>query len=446
MKLRGLLVAAALLAVLGGAGYWSEKKKKAEESKPAADTSPKILSIPEDQFKQIRLNKKGGAVTVLAKADAGKWQILEPEPLPADQDAVNSIVSSLASLSSDKVVEDKASDVASYGLNAPSEEVVIQKKDGSTQKLLLGDDAPTGSSTYAKLENDPRVFTVYSSVKSSLDKSPKDLRDKRLLTFDSDKLTRVELQAKGERIEFGKNNQNDWQILKPKPLRADGSQVEELIRKLKDAKMDIAAEEDSKKAAAAFASGTRVATATVSDSNGSQQLEVRKSEGGKSKEKTYYAKSSVVAGVFKAANDVGEGLDKGLNDFRNKKLFDFGWNDPTKVEIRTGSNVATYQKSGEKWTSGSKQMDPSSVQSVIDKLRDLTSIKFLDSGSGAPVLEATVTSNDGKRIEKISISRQGNSYFAKRENEAGIYELDSKAVEELQSAASAVKELQPAKK
>ena len=108
------------------------------------------------------------------------------------------------------------------------------------------------------------VYTIASFVKTSLDKTPNDLRDKRLLTFDQDKLTRVDLQpAKGETIEFGKNNQNDWQILKPKPLRADGSQVEELIRKLKDAKMDATVSaEDAKKAAAAFASGTKVAVAT----------------------------------------------------------------------------------------------------------------------------------------------------------------------------------------
>src|SRR5207237_10643850 len=119
--------------------------------------------------------------------------------------------------------------------------------------------------------------TIASYNKTSLDKTPNDLRDKRLLTFDSDKLTRVELTAKGQSVEFGKNNQNDWQILKPRPLRADGSQVEELIRKLKDAKMDTSvSDEDAKKAVSAFASGTKVAVANVSDSAGTQTLEVRK--------------------------------------------------------------------------------------------------------------------------------------------------------------------------
>ena len=53
-----------------------------------------------------------------------------------------------------------------------------------------------------KLKNDPRVFSISSGVKSSLDKSSKDLRDKRLLTFDSDKLTRVELPAEVQWVDM----------------------------------------------------------------------------------------------------------------------------------------------------------------------------------------------------------------------------------------------------
>src|SRR5262249_6094842 len=159
---------------------------------------------------------------------------------------------------------------------------------------------------------------------------------------------------------------------KPKPLRADGSQVEELVRKLKDAKMDTSvSDEDAKKAASAFSSGAKVANASVSDASGTQTIEVRKD-----KDKNYYAKSSAVEGIYKTSSDIGEGLDKDLNSFRNKKLFDFGFNDPTKVTI----NKTAYEKSGEKWMSGGKQMDSSSVQSVVDKLRDLSSTKFLDSG------------------------------------------------------------------
>jgi hypothetical protein len=443
MKTRGLLVAVIILLALAGGIYWSNYKAKTEAAKPATDAAPKILSIPQDQIKEVRIKKTGADTIVLRKGDDGKWQIVEPQPLHADQDAVSSLVSTLSNLNADKLVEDKAADLSAYGLNSPTLDVTVVKKDGKTQDFDLGDDTPTSSGSYAKLAGDAHVYTVASFVKTSLEKTPNDLRDKRLLTFDQDKLTRVDLQRPdGETIEFGKNNQNDWQILKPRPLRADGSQVEDLIRKLKDAKMDASVSaEDAKKAAAAFGSGTKVAIATVADSSGNQTLEVRKVQ--HDKDKDYYAKSSAVDGIYKVTAELGDGLDKKLDDFRNKKLFDFGWTDPSKVRV----GKAAYDKVGEKWMSGAKQMDSSSVQSLVDKLRDLAATRFQDTGGGgAPVLDLEVTSNSGKRVEKVSITKEGDSYFAKRENEPSIYVLDGKAVEDLQKAANDVKEFQPPKK
>ena len=101
-------------------------------------------------------------------------------------------------------------------------------------------------------------------------------------------------------------------------------------------------DEDAKKAAAGFASGRRSAIATVTDAAATSTLEVRKD-----KDKNYYAKSSVVEGIYKVAADLGDALDKGLDDFRNKKLFDFGFSDPSKVELKG----VTYTKSR-------RQVDP----------------------------------------------------------------------------------------
>jgi|SRR5579871_363340 len=427
MKPKGLLIAVAVLAVLGGLTWWSNKKQASANK--STDTATKILSIPSDQVQEIRLKKP--AETIDVKQQNGKWQLTQPESLPADSDAVTTMVSSLSSLNADTVVDAKAADLAPYGLQHPTVDVQIIKKDGKTDNLLVGDETPTGSGSYAKLANDPRVFTIASYVKGNFDKTPNDLRDKRLLTFDSDKLTRVELMSNGQDMEFGKNNQNEWTILKPKPYRADGSQVDTLVTNLKDAKMDLS--EDEKKAAAAFASGTKVATASVSDNQGNQTLEVRKDKD------SYYGKSTAVAGIYKLAGETGKNLDKKVDDFRNKKLFDFGFSDPSKIELKN----ATYTKSGDKWMSGSKTMDNSTVQNLIDKLRDLTATKFEETDGGEPVFEATVTSNMGKRVEKITITKLGDKYFAKRGDDPSIYGLDGKAVEDLQKAAADVKEAAP---
>jgi hypothetical protein len=80
-------------------------------------------------------------------------------------------------------------------------------------------------------------------------------------------------------------------------------------------------------------------------------------------------------------------------------------------------------------------MDPGTVSAFIDKIRELTASKFVETGFTAPVIELTVTSEGGKRVEKVMLSKNGENFVARRESEPALYELDTSAVTELQKSA-----------
>lgn len=440
MKGYGLVVAAACLAILSGVLYWSNHRKPSSPSNVTvtADTPPKILDLKQDDITTVSITQKGADKVELSKDSSGKWQIVAPKPYRADQEAVSSLVSTLSSLNSDRLLEAKATNQAQYGLSPADYEIDVQGKGIPSRTLLVGDEAPAGSDVYAALGGDPRVFMVASYNKTSLEKSLNDLRDKRLLVFDTDKLSRVELDAKKQLIEFGRNK-DQWQIVKPKPFRADSSQVDDLIRKLSDAKMDLSVSaDDQKKAASAFAAGTVVATAKLTDTAGTQELQVRKNK------TDYYAKSSDVEGVYKVGNDLGLALDKGVDDFRTKKLFDLGFADPDKIEFQDGSKTYFLTKGGEDWwLPDGKKADAIPAETFVEKVRDLAATKFPDSGFTTSALELTATSNSGKTIEKVLIAKSGDQFIAKRENEPALYQLDATAVQDLQKAAAALKPVPP---
>jgi hypothetical protein len=344
-------------------------------------------------------------------------------------------------LNADSVVEDRPADIAQYGLAAPTLTAVIHESNGKTDQILFGDDVPAGSLVYARFGSDPKVYAVSSSTKTSMDKSINDLRDKRLLTFDSNKLTQVGLVSSKGEVDFGKNNQGDWQIVKPQPYRADNFQVEELVRKLGDAKMDLSiSADDQKKADAAFASGQQTATAKVSDASGPESLDVRKNKD------DYYARSSVVKGNYKIASDLGKELEKSLDDFRNKKIFDFGFSDPTKIDVQQTGATKSYVRSGTDWKLDGKTMDAGSIQAFLDKLRDLSATKFVTAGFTSPVATVRVTSNDGKRVEKVELSQVADGYIARRENEPTLYQLDKKPVDDMLEAIKGIKTASSSKK
>lgn len=435
MRPKGLLIATAVLAALAAAVWWSNRQKKEE---PESPSSPKLLSLRQDEITKIEILRREGETTRIEKGGDGAWRITAPEPLAADRSAVESLVSSAAALNADKVVEEKPEDLAVFGLKEPHARVVITLKDGKTRTVLLGDDAPVGGGGFAQVDGDPKVYLLTSWVKGGLDKLAVDLRDKRILTFDRDKLVRLEIARKKETFEFSKNAQGSWVISRPQMYRADGWSVDDYIRRLQDLKLDPLLTSDQKAdLEKQFKGGETVAAVTVADAAGLQKLELRKN-----KDK-YYARSSVVEGFHLVQEFDAKALEKGLDDFRNKKIFDFGFDDPSKIEYRGPRRQLSLGKSGEKWTESGKAMDSVGVQTLIDRLRDLSAVSFPSTGFTQPLIEIAVTA---KGAEKVLISKTGDKYVARREGEPALYEIAASSVEDLEKAASDVKEAPQQKK
>ena len=431
MKLHNLIFAAIILLALGGALYWSEHRRPGPDAPKASDASPVILTLDNTAITRVELKQKDTEPIVLVKSASGAWEITQPKPFAADQSNVSSTLSSLSSLTSERVVDDKPSNLQQYGLAPPAVEVDISEKDNKSQKLLLGDDTPTGSAVYVMLAGDPRVFTIASYHKSTIAKSLNDFRDKRLLPVSADQISRLDITRKNQTIEFGRNKE-EWQILQPEPLRADNSQVSELVQKLTDAKMDLN-ETDSLNTASAFASATPVATAKVTGPSGTQELQVRKSKD------IYLAKSSAVEGVYKLNADVPQAMDKGVDDFRNKKLFDFGYSDPDKVDLNFGTKSFLFTRTNHDWWLSGKKMDVDGIGSLLVNLRELSADKFVSNGFSNPTMHATVTTDDGKKVEKLSLVKASDGYIAQRENESTLYHLQPSAIDALQKSAEDIK-------
>jgi hypothetical protein len=450
MKIRGLLVALGLLVVLAGGIWYSSRAGKGKDAADKAEVTPNVLTLKVADITRVELAHHGGETTVLEKDATGEWRITAPVAYPVDRDAVSSLIAILAGVGSEKVVDDKAADLSQYGLTEPALAVTVGLKDGKTRKFAIGDAASIGSAFYASAQGDSHVYTVATYTKEALDKTSADLRDRRLLTFNSDKLARVVLAAHKTETEFGKNASGDWQIVKPKPYRADVFSVDDLVRRLKDVKLDATlSADDQKKTAATFASAAPVATVTVTDANGSQKLEIRKVKAKEEKDDKYYARSSVVEGVYAVEAATAKAFDKTTDDFRNKRIFDFGFNDPSRLDYHSAKVQTTVSKAGEKWFRGGKPLDSNSIQTLIDKLRDLSATKFAESGFSASGIEIAVVSSDGKKTEKVSLAKSGSEWLARREGDASLYVIPAATVDEVESAAAGLKEDQskpPAKK
>ena len=122
MKPTGLLVACVVLFGLGGLVWWTKQNPKKPES--TVPDAPKVLALGEDQIEELHFSKPGSEPIVLKKS-GGKWQITAPAALPADQETLKGLVSSLASLQSDRLIDQKPADLAVFGLTEPKQEIDV---------------------------------------------------------------------------------------------------------------------------------------------------------------------------------------------------------------------------------------------------------------------------------------------------------------------------------
>lgn len=424
--MKRLTIATAILAILGGAIWWSETHSTPEADPKAA---LKILDLKDADITSLEVTPKGEPAAVAVKDASGKWALTAPTALPGDQAAISSLVASLATLAADRVIDQNLTDRASYGLDPAIISVQAKTKDGKTIHLRIGENTADGTGLYASLDGDKRLFALPAFAKDTYAKHAVDLRDKHLLSVEVNKVSRVELAVAGKpSIEFTRVNDTQWQISRPRPMRADTLQVDALVSLVKDAEMDVTMNEND--ASAAFATSAPLATVRITQPGGVQTLELRKSG------TDAYARSTL--GIFKGTPNLGPGVDKSLAAFQNKKLFDFGFDDPTKITYKSKDDDKTFEKSGMDWLMNARAMDSVSVQNMIDKVRDLSATSINDGSIGKAEIELSVVSKKG--TEKILIAPSGEDFVAQRDKEPGVYRIAGTAMSELRQGISNVQQ------
>ncbi|MBI1353733.1 MAG: DUF4340 domain-containing protein [Acidobacteria bacterium] len=433
-----LVLALLILAVLGGAVWYTN------ENPPAGDEeSVSLVDVKEDQIAAITVRKAGAEPLTVTRAEGETdWKFGGGLSYPADNAAIGLMVTNLSSLDADRVVEEQTTDWAPYGLEGDGEisvDVTFRKGEAkeapAAKKIVFGRETPTGSGAYARIDGDPRLFTVYNYVKTTFDKKPFDWRDKKLLQVEEDSVSRLELDLKDRAFAFDKSEDKKWRIQEPSRLRADNFTVGDLARSIEGAQMTAEVEGDG------FSFDRPLASAEVEDAKGSHTLKVIRDG------ERYLAQSSDQQGVYEVSATFAESLQKNLADFREKKLFDFGFEPLAKISLRDGATSAAIEKKADKWaltTDGDREVGSEKAQTLIDALRNLSATAFPTDEAGqfgryglaSPALEAgIVAAGEGATTEKLLISDLGKErVYAARDGEASVYEIEKSAAEEIRRA------------
>jgi len=436
---------ALLLVLLGLVGYiyFYEMKRPATET---ADQKPKVFTVESATIEQVDVKSASGDRTVLKKS-GDAWRIVEPLDAKADETEVSGIVSNLASLETQRVVDENAKDLAQFGLASPRIEVGFKAAgQADASRLLLGDTNATGGEIYAKLPGSARVFLVSSYLESTFNKGTFDLRDKTILSFDRSKVDSLEIVSKEQRLAFAKAG-DGWRLTSPVDARADSGQVEGAIGSLQTLAMkSIAEPEAAEKDFAKYGLDKPDLTATVGAGSTRATIVIGKAD----QSGFQYARDVSRPMIVTIDPALVNALRNTADSFRPKDVFEFRSFTATRLEITRGTATAAFEKVADKdslskWkrVDPAKDVDATAMDGLLAALSGLSAGGYVDAktktGAESPVAVVTAKFDDGKKEERVVFGKVGAEMFAVRPGEPGAAKVDAAKFDEAIKALEAIR-------
>ncbi|MDH7511751.1 MAG: DUF4340 domain-containing protein [Clostridiales bacterium] len=375
MKFRTtLILMAAFLALLAAVLLFESRSrgKKASEEK--------LVDLSSDDIQKISLKKEDETI-VFKKDDKGDWFIVEPLEAKADTYEVNRLAQDFSSLRIDRVIEPEGGDPAKYEI--PKKELTLWVKDKEQPvKLFIGMENPLDKTLFAKKEDDPRIVLLASYLKSGLDKTVFDFRQKDVFTFETQEVKNIKLRAKDISWEAQKKEE-DWFFLKPVSALARKTRVEDVLRALSSLRAKGFVSEQ-KQEADLEKHGLKEPEYTVILSFPSENKEMTFSlhkEGDK-----VYATTSLSPKIIEAESHVLTDIEKKVEDLREKQVVAFNTWEAAKVDVKK-ADVALVVVKGkdDKWFFESPdkgEADRSKVETFIRKIEGLEASEFIDLPAG----------------------------------------------------------------
>jgi hypothetical protein len=438
--MRGLTTTGVLVLVLAGLGayiYFVESERPAG----GVEEREKVFAIEAEQIEQITVTAKG-ETTTLTKAD-GAWKITAPVSADADNTEVSNLTAAIAALEINRVLEENASDLTQFGLAEPRIKVAF-KAGGTSGEVHFGETTPTQGDMYAVKPGEPRVFLVAAYQDTSLAKNTFDLRDKRVLHFDRDKIDTLELTQPGAPTVRLARAGNEWAVTAPIEARGDYSAIEGIVTRLSTTSMTELVDPNGPES---FGLETPSAVAVVGMGSTRAALEL-----GAERDGALFARDPARQMIFKVEPSLAADLKKSADELRDKDLFEFRSFNLLRLRVTRGGDTYEFQKvagggegGGDKWQrvvdGKPTDVETTAMEDFLTKLSALRAQSFNPTtnaaGLASPALVAAA-SYDSDKFERVRLISGEDQAFGVRDGEAGVAVLDANDVSETIKSLDAV--------
>ena len=412
MRFRGTSFLFMVFVVLAGYVYVTEFRGKEEKAKQ--EQSKKRLFPGEGKdISEMTLEYEGRIVSAVRKGEK-VWEITNPAGLESDSETWEQMASSFVLIEKEETVNTQKTDLAPYGLDKPTVKVTAKLSNGSSPSVQFGADNPSKTFNYAKRGDNDEVFLSATTWSGNFKKSLTDLRNKKVLEFESDNVDALRISSTGKpEIEIQKSGM-DWLVSKPQETRADNGEVSAFLSSIQFSRTSAFAEESlDAKASGLDAPSVRI-TLHDKKSNTDKVLLF-----GKSPEKDkYFVKDMSRAPIFILGMEIYQKTQQPLFGWRDKSVVRLGQGEAgvDELEILRGSEKVVLKKTGMDWLlPDGKKTQPGKVSEMLGALENERATQIIDMPAGLgsygldkPRLSVTLRQG-GKEVESIKFGRENST-------------------------------------
>jgi hypothetical protein len=449
MNPKTTLLAAIVLVALGTYIYFYER----EPVEPDSDSElEEVFEVDSELFNHIEIKRAEGETLELEK-DGDAWQLVAPVETATDSTEVDTLIRNIANLERQRIIaEGETVSLADFGLDEPEVEVVFRTRDedgeAGSHGFLIGDETPTGTNRYAKLLGDDKVFVVSSYLKGNFDKEAWDLRDKKVLALDPDKVEKVILRNPEGELILARQGEDRWNVTTPSFCRADRYKASSLVSRFESAKMEeIVSDRAEDLERYGLAQPSHEVEFQLSGDEPVRLLVGDEQESG------YYAMNPDRPLVYLVGSSIVDDIKKDASEFRSKRLFDYATYQVSKFQISpAGEPSRTYEKveGGEdeedKWVEiepEKRDWDRSKVEDLLYKMNGTDAEDFVEVASKdpnslgltPPAFTITVWPEEGDMVEELTVGKpEGEWVYGRRKGDDPVLKVkasDWEAIEKL---------------
>lgn len=384
--------------------------------------------------------------TIVVEPAASGWKLTRPRELPADADTIRDLLEKLQTQKVKEFVAEAPTSLVPYGLERPVRVMIHtgRDKDRATKTLLLGREDKAKKGVYAMRPGETSVLLLPEELWAAVPKNVAALRNRVVLDFERDKITRIELESPKGTATLARDGSR-WRITAPEALPADPVEAGAILFKLRELRAQGFVADDA--AGVARYLGKPTVRVTVAEEGAAEPktLLLAPSAERRGGQPSAYAglagRGPVVLVDAKALDE----LSRSVLDLRDRTFVPgLDAKDVKRLRVRAGGQTVTVERRGDaEWrfvegaTGGAKG---SVVENLLYTLRALkwkdivapAAQEAAKYGLDAPVFEAALLRADGSEIAAVLIGkREGDRTYARLKAQPAIYAVDTPALGEL---------------